>query len=63
MKDVINRVSVADLLWGDDEFQGMSQGNGSQAPDPVLAITKHWKGVSILVTDTEVRVATVLRVA
>lgn len=41
----------------------MSQGNGSQAPDPVLAITKHWKGVSILVTDTEVRVATVLRVA
>lgn len=47
----------------DDEFQGMFQSDGRQAPHAMLPVAKHREGVSILVTGAEVRVATVLRVA
>jgi len=51
------------LLIGDNEFQGMVQGDGRQTPHTILPVTKHRHGESVLVAGAEVCVAAVLRVA
>lgn len=39
----------------------MIQSDRREAPNSMLPVSKHWQRVSVLVTDAEVRVATVLR--
>lgn len=51
------------LLLREEEFQSMIESDGRQAPHPMLPITKHRKGVTVLVTCAEMCVAAILRVA
>lgn len=50
------------LLLRDEEFQGVIESDGRQAPHPMLPVTKHRKGVTVLVTCAEMCVATILGV-
>lgn len=51
------------MLLRDEEFQGVIESDGRQAPHPMLPITKHRKGVTVFVTCAEMCVAAILRVA
>lgn len=51
------------LLLRDEEFQGMIESDGRQAPHPMLPVTKHRESVTVLVTCAEMCVAAILRVA
>lgn len=45
---------------GDDEFQGVLQSHCRQAPNTMLPIAEHWKGVSVTLPRAEVCVSAVL---